>query len=193
MVKERPETNTLGNKELDKAEKQFEAFDENIKSLTLDRMNQAPKLETEPQTKLSQQDIARAQDIYIKPFKTIGCREKFNEDYRQDYEFAKQNVQFTAENKEIIGDKIELWTKPFAGVPAMFWQVPVNKPVWGPRYLAERIKGCTYHRLKMEETPTNTNQFGQEYGKMAVDTTIQRLDATPVSQRKSVFMGAVNF
>lgn len=194
MARERPQTNTLGNIELDKAEKQFEAFEDNIKGMTLDRMNCAPKLELEPQTQLSQKELAKSPDIYLKPFKTIGSREKFNEDYREQYEFDKQMVCFIAENNEIKGDRIELWTKPYAGVPAMFWHVPVNKPVWGPRYLAERIKACTYHRLKMDEkTITGQNQYGQEYGQMAVDTIINRLDARPVSQQRSVFMGTSGF
>ncbi len=33
--------------------------------------------------------------------------------------------------------------------------------------------------------------MGQYYGSMAVDTTIQRLDALPASTRKSIFMGAI--
>ena len=36
--------------ELDKAQEQFDAFDKNIKDLTLDRMNAATKEEVEPQT-----------------------------------------------------------------------------------------------------------------------------------------------
>lgn len=194
MTRGRPAAkSSLGNAELDKAEQQFEKFDENVKSLTLDRMNQAPKLEVEPQTKLSQNDIAKSQDTYLKPHRAIGSREKFNEAYRADYNFKKEYVQFTAENKEIIGETIDIWTKPFAGMAAEEWLVPVNKPVWGPRYLAEQIKKCSYHRLIMDERPTAQHQFGQEYGQMVVDTTVQRLDAHPVSQRKSVFMGATEF
>ena len=45
---EKPKAHTsLAEKELDKAEKQFDAFDQNIKELTHDRMNMAPKLEEE--------------------------------------------------------------------------------------------------------------------------------------------------
>lgn len=186
--------NSLAAQEMDKAEKQFDKFDEEIKSMTMDRMNEAPKKEVEPQTKLSQNEIARSKDIYLKPDKTIGCREKFNEKFRAAYEFDKEYVQFTAENKEIIGETIEMWTKPFAGIPAQFWKVPVNKPVWAPRYVAEQIKRRTYHRLKMDDTQnTGRDGTGVFYGQMAVDTTIQRLDAIPVSSRRSVFMGAVNF
>mgnify|MGYP001567217018 CR=1 FL=1 len=186
-------TSSLAEKELDKAEKQFEAFDEGIKSMTFDRMNLTPKLEEEPQTKISGQDLSKMKDIYLKPHRSISSKEKFNEAFRSDYNFSTEYVQFTAENKEIIGDGLEFWTKPFAGMPAEFWKVPSNKPVWGPRHVAERIKGCRYHRLKMENTISESTATGQFYGSMAVDTTVQRLDAIPVSSRRSIFMGTNNF
>jgi hypothetical protein len=189
----KPKVNSSGEKELNKVAEQFEEFDKQVKDLTLDRMNQAPKTEQEPQTKMSQKDVEKSRDIYLKPERTISSREKFNEDYRKEYEFAKEYVQFIAENKEIIGETIELWTKPFAGLPAEFWKVPVNKPVWGPRYLAEQIKRASYHRLTMQQTTTGVDGMGSYYGNMVVDSTVQRLDAIPVSGRKSIFMGSNSF
>src|SRR5271169_3719461 len=141
-----------GQKELDKAEKQFDQFDQEIKEMTLDRMNAAPKEETEPQTKIAQRDIDKMKDIYLKPFKTVSCSDKFNEKFRQQFEYDKQYVQFTAEHKEIIGDEIEIWTRPYGGMSAEFWRVPTNKPVWGPRYLAEQIKRARYARLVMQQS-----------------------------------------
>ena len=126
--------------------------------------------------------------------KSISDKNPFNEKYRKDYEFQKEYVKFIAENKELIGQTIELWTKKFPGQPAEYWEVPVNKPIWGPRYLAERIKECVYHRLRMEETQiTSQAAVGNFYGSMVVDQTINRLDAVPVSDKKSVFMGAGGF
>lgn len=183
-------TSSLAEKELDKAEVQFKAYDENIKSMTLDRMNEAPKQEVESQTKIAQSDIEKMGGTYLKPKITIGCRDKFNEKYRSDYEFSKEYVQFIAENREITGETIDLWTRPFGGMAAEYWNVPPNKPVWGPRYLAERIKGCKYHRFVQQDSMSMGNTaMGAFHGGVAVDTTIQRLDAFPVSQKRSVFMG----
>ena len=190
MVEKKPR---IQENEMEKLEQQFEKFDANVKELTKDRMDMAPKLETEPQTKLSSSEIDKAKDIYLKPNRSIGSREKFNENYRDSYNFDKEYVKFIAENNEIKGEMIEIWTKPYAGMPAEFWQVPVNKPLWGPRYLAEQIKRKSYHRLMMEDRKTNSEGGMTYYGQMAVDTTVQRLDARPVSTKKSVFMGAVNF
>jgi len=181
-------------KELDKAEKQFDNFQKEVESLTLDRMNAAPKEESEPQTKLSQKEIEKSRDIYLKPKRTIGSKEKFNEKYREDYNFQKENVCFMAENNEVIGESITLWTKKFPGQPAEEWDVPVNKPVWGPRYLAERIKNCTYHRLSMQDsTVIGSDSMGSYTGAIIVDSIKQRLNAHPASTKKSVFMGASGF
>lgn len=188
--------NSEGQKDLEKADQQFQAFDDQVKQLTLDNMNQVPVLEMEPQTRIAQRDMDKQRDIYLKPMKRIGPghKEKFNEKFRDEYNFQKEYVQFIAENKEIIGEHIELWTKPFGGMDTEFWQVPPNKPVWGPRYLAEKIKKCKYHRLTMDnQIMTEGNGNTQFYGAMAVTNTIQRLDALPVSSRKSIFMGAKSF
>lgn len=191
MVEKPRPTSSLAEKELDKAEKQFQAFDENVRSLTLDRMNMSPKADQEMQTKMSQSEILRTKDTYLKPFRSIASREKFNEDYRKEYEYASEYVHFIAENKMIIGEIIEMWTKPFPGMPAQEWKVPVNKPIWAPRYVAEQIKRAKYHILSMRETvTTGADQIGQYYGSMAVDSTIQRLDAHPVGNSKSIFMGS---
>lgn len=187
-------SNSQVQNELDKAEKQLEAFEENIKDLTLDRMNTAPLKEVEPQTKLSSKEIEKSKEIYLKPEKVIAARDKFNEKFRENYNFSKEYVQFIAEHKEIIGESIEIWTRPFGGMPAEFWRVPVNKPVWGPRYLAEQIRRCCYHRLVMQQNSiTNADGYGQYFGALAADTKIQRLTAEPVSTRKSIFMGASGF
>ena len=189
---EKPKVTGAAQKEIDIAAKQFDAFDASVKEMTLDRMNAAPKLETEEQTKLSTKQIEKYPGIYLKPDKTVPCQDKFN--FRAAWNFDKEYVHFTAENKEIIGETIELWTRPYGGVHAMFWKVPVNTPVWGPRYLAEQIQGRKYHRLTMQENRSaGSDGVASYHGAMAVDTTIQRLEARPVSTRKSVFMGANSF
>jgi hypothetical protein len=189
-IKKPKPTSLLAEHELNKVEDQFQSADKSIKDMTLDRMNAAPRQDEEPQTKLSQKQIEKSKEIYLKPKRSIACRDKFNEDYRQEYNQAKEYVHFVAENKEIIGESIDIWTRPFGGMPAEEWSVPTNTPVWGPRYLAEQIKRKFYHRLIMKQNVvTEQGSYGQMYGSLAVDTTIQRLDAIPVSNRKSIFMG----
>jgi hypothetical protein len=190
----KPKVNSAGERELENVAKQFDAFDANVKELTQDAMNKAPKLETEPQTKIAKADIEKSKDVYLKPKRTIGSVEKFNEKFREQFNFAKEYVCFIAENKELIGEAIELWTKPFPGLPAEEWVVPANTPVYGPRYLAERLKSCNYHRLVMKQSMSdNRNPDAMFYGNMVADSIIQRIDAFPVSNTKSIFMGASGF
>ena len=188
-------SNSLAEKELDRVEKQFKEFDDHVKSLTQDRMNEAPLKEKAAQTEIAAVDRAKMKELYLKPFKSIGCREKFNERYREDYNHDKEYVNFEAENHEIIGEELDFWTKPYAGMPAEEWKVPVNTPVWAPRYVAEQIKRCKYHRLVMKQNvvPNSNDGRGELYGTMAADSTVQRLDARPASSKRSVFMGAKNF
>ncbi len=195
MVEKPKPQNSLADRELQKAEEQFKAFDDNIQTLTMDRMNQAPKEDAEPLHKMAQKDIVDSKDIYLKPFRSISSKEKFNEKFREDYEFSKEYVKFIPEHKELQGEEITLWTKPYPGVPAQEWKIPTGKPVWAPRFVAERLHGSTYHRLIMKENvSTGTDGMGtQYYGQMAVDTIVQRLDAIPVSNRKSIYMGASGF
>lgn len=186
-------SSSAAQKDLDRAEKQFEQFDREIKDLTLDRMNSAPKEESVQSTELSQAQIQKSNDVYLKAKRSISSKEKFNEAFRSDYNFAQEYVNFIAENKEIIGESIDLWTKPFPGMPAEEWSVPTNKPVWGPRHLAEQIKRCTFHRLIMQDRAVSVDYAGSYTGVMVADTTVQRLDAHPVSQKKSIFMGGSGF
>ena len=180
--------------EIKKVEEQLNAAAKNIQEMTLDKMNAAPKEDVEPQTKIAQKDLEKSNDIYLKPTRSISSKEKFDEKWREDYNFQKEFVRFIPEHKELIGENIEMWTKPFPGMPAEFWTIPTGKPIWGPRYVAERCKGCSYHRLVMKQNiVTEANSLGQMFGALAADTIIQRIDAVPVSTRKSIFMGASSF
>jgi hypothetical protein len=181
-------------KELEKVDQQMQKVEGSIQEMTLDKANAAPKEESEPQTKLSMKEMAeKVGDVYLKPKRSIMGKDKFNENFRKDWEFDKEYVRFIAENKEIIGETIDLWTKHYGAVPAEEWEVPTNKPVYGPRYLAERIKACSYHRFFMQDKIISDGAGIQQYGHMTVDKTIQRLDAYPVTEKKSIFMGSNAF
>ncbi len=187
-------TSSFAEKELDKVQAQFDKYDDKIKELTMDRMALAPKEETEMQVKMSTREQQAAKAIYLKPHKSIGTSQKFNEKFREQYQFDKEYVHFIAENKECKGETIDMWTRPYGGMPAEEWLVPVNKPVWAPRYVAEQIRRKSYHRLVMQENKVIHSDFiGETYGQMVADTTIERLTARPVSDKKSVFMGASGF
>lgn len=178
---EHPKVNSKGQQELAKVQDQFDKFDEQVKSLTQDEMNKAPIQDFEPQTLMSKREANKAEAIYMKPSRTIGCRVPFNEKFRQQWNEAKQYVRCIVENLEIIGETVEVWSKPFAGVPCEFWQVPVNKPVMIPRHLADQLASRFYHRLVMDQSvTTGADGQGTYYGAMAVKETKRRIDCRPV-------------
>lgn len=193
--------NHEGHKELEKAEEQFEKFENQVNEMTYDRMKLVPKPETEPQdaTKRAINEMDKYQDIYLKPISSVASKEPFNEKFRCMWEYDKQYVRVIFENIEIRGDTIEIWTKPYPGLPAQFWQVPVNKAVYAPRHLAEQVKRKFYHRLTMQEQAhdqnfTGSHAVGSFYGKIVVDNVIPRLDARKAeSDRKLIYMAAGNF
>jgi hypothetical protein len=192
--KKQMKNNIEDNKELQKLNEQFKDFESQVNEMTYDRMKLVPKPETEPQTKLAQSEIDKTQDIYLKPITSIGAKEKFNEKFRPMWEYDKQYVRIIAENNEIKGEHIEMWSKPYPGLPCEFWNVPVNKPIHVPRYLAEQIKRKFYHRLAMQEQVVESHSVGSFYGKIVVDNTIARLDARKAeADKRMIFMGASNF
>ncbi len=193
--------NSASQRELDKVEAQFDAFDENVKNLNMDSMAHAPTHELEPQTKISQRDLDKTKPLYLKPKRTYppgvhpktGEREKFNEKFREEYNYKREYVEFIAENVEILGESIKLSLKKFPGTPIEDWEIPVNVPVMAPRMLAERLTECNYHVLKMEDRVTHTEGVGAFTGQMVAKSKVQRIDARPVSTRRSLFMGNSDF
>src|SRR5271169_4297237 len=183
-------------KELENAKEQFDQFDQQVKDLTLDALKKAPVEESESQTKLSSKEIEKSKEIYLKPTRTYppgvnpktGVIEKFNEKFRKDNEFVGEYVNFIAENLSIIGESITLTVKKYPGTNCEDWTIPVNVPVWAPRMVATRLTECNYTVLKMEDRPTSVGGEGTYYGQMVAKSRVQRLDARPVSSRKSVFM-----
>ena len=99
--------NTAPN-QMEKLEKQLDAYNENVQALTLDRMNQAPLKEVEEQTKLSQRELAKKPDVYLKPINSIRSKEAFNETFRGEWNHAKEYVHFIYENYEVIGEQLRI-------------------------------------------------------------------------------------
>ena len=157
----------------------------------------AKQPDVDQNSQISQASLMKKNDTYLKPRRSIGSREKFNEKFRPEYNFQSEYVNFEARNNEIIGEAIEFWTKPFPGMPAQEWVVPCNKAVWAPRFVAEKIKRSSYHRLVMTEnngvTSTGLGGNVEFQGQMVADTVVQRLDALPISNNRSIFMGATSF
>jgi len=171
---------------------QLAALEADMLGTTMDSMTGAPRKESEPQYKIAQQDINDS-SMYLKPVKMHASREPFNEKFRDSYEFDKKYVQMIAQHNECKGDSIDMWCKPYPGVPATEWIVPVGVPVYVPRFVAEQIKRKFYHTLKMETKPIGDTQHGTYYGAITVKETVNRIDCQPCTNRKSLFFSEEDF
>lgn len=189
----KPKVNSSAQRELDKAEEKFDKYQEDLKSLSYEDARKAPILEEEKQTKLSSIEQQKSGDIYLKPSRTLSDNQKFNEKWQKEWEYRSQYVKFIAEHRELIGEKIEVWTHPYGGKGASFWEVPTNKPVWGPRYLADQIKNCIYIRYVTSDHKTSIDGQGTYYGSLVATNRINRIDAYPVVEHKSIHMGESSF
>jgi hypothetical protein len=179
-MSKRPDVNSEGQRELDKVDAQLQSHVQKMESIDVNKINNTQVQDFNPQTKMSNREVAKADAIYLIPDRAMPCRAKFNEDYRKEYEYYKQPVRFVAENKEIIGETIEIWTKKYAGVPYEFWKVPTNRVVVAPRYLAERLADCKYRRIVMKEDKiTGTDGMGSYFGRLEAEQVVSRFDARP--------------
>jgi len=196
-IKDPTPKSSLAEQEIEKLKEQFDDYEGQIKSLTLDNLNTAPLPDSMPlmeTNQIAQSDLTTMPENYLKPNRSISCVMPFNEKFRSQWDFAKEYVQFMFDNTELSGETTSIWTKPFTGIPAQEWLVPCNKPIWGPRYLAEQVTRKNYHILEMQENKTIGSDFaGQYQGRIVAKRTIQRLKAEPVIQKKSIFMGATTF
>jgi hypothetical protein len=184
----KPKINAEGQKELDRIDGQINQFTESMHVAVQDGRTLAIQ-ESEPQTKKSQQELKKEGVIYLKPKRTVFSREKFNEKFRQQFNEKSTYVEFIAENKEVIGESIDFWTKPFPGIPAEEWIVPVNKTVSAPLYVKERIQDCGYTIFRTSDTPVQSEGGVVYYGQMVAEERKQRLDAREVSKSTRISVG----
>ena len=176
----KPKVTSKGEQELKKAEAQLEKFQDQVKSLSVDTVSKAPAQETEPQTKLSKKEIDKLDAPYIKPTRAIFSTEKFNEAYRKERDEGWKYVKCIVENNEIHGEKVEKWTKRWPGEPAHFWQIPVNKPIYLPKFVAEELQGCSYHRFVMQSRNPDQVREGEPMEDMVAKETRHRIDCRSV-------------
>ena len=188
----KPDATPGAQKELDKAEKQFDQFEKEIKDLTLDSMNAAPK-EAPSEVQVVKETSRRTKTSTSSQNARSLLRKSSMRSSAKIITSLRNTSNSLRRIKRLLERRLTCGTKPFPGMPAEEWEIPTNKPIWAPRYVAEQIKKCTFHRLVMEDRPVSADHAGSYYGSMISKNTIQRLDAHPVVERKSVFMGASGF
>ena len=175
-------TNGPVQKEIDRLDAEFKAKSEQMSNLTQEEINKAPLKEVEPQTKLSQAQIKELDAPKIVPSRTKKANGKKKPEQDSLRKRAWEYIKVICENNEIFQEPLKFWYKPMiGGEDCHYWEIPVGRPVYIPRHVAEHIRSRKYHRLVMQEEMTvEHTQFGEMRGKMVATETRQRLDCRVV-------------
>lgn len=196
----RPKVTAEGQKELEKVESQFNSMEKERQSLDYDQRLNAPKHEYEPQTKMALSEIDQTPKVYLKPKRSFppgvdpktGKAEQFNEKFCQEYNYKKEYVEFIAENNEIIGESADFWVKKFPGTALEEWVIPMNKPIWAPRYVKERLEECGYTVFRSSQSLKS--EEGINYtGYLEIQERKNRLNARDVPKKRNIYMGNHRF
>ena len=175
----KPKVNSDGQKSLEQAQGQFDAFAKEVSEFN-PLEAKGPNVLTEQQNKMSTKEVRQYDAPVIKPLSTMP-RGKFHwdEKWRAERDRDWELVRVIVENHEIIGEDIDCWSAPWACDSAHHWKVPTNKPIYIPRHLAKQLANCKYHRLRMEDRPTDGANGMTFYGSVTVDQVKQRIDCRP--------------
>lgn len=173
----------FAQKEVDRVEAEFKAATDANASLTQDVMSKAPEKESDVEPFMPKRQILQAPVPRIVPTYSRSPNGKKKPEQDALRRRAWEYVQVICTNSEIASENLEFWHKPMiAGEECNFWQIPVNRPVFLPRHVAEHIKTRKYHRLVMQEEITVEHTgFGEMKGKLVASHTVQRLDCTPAA------------
>lgn len=159
----------------------LEKTTEEMKNLTVDEINKAPLTEVEPQTKMSKEEVEHYDAPVIKPTRSFPAHSKPSSKEKKERERGWELVKCIAENVEIYGEKIEFWLNKYLGDPTHFWEIPVNKPIYLPRFVAEHLATRTYHRFKMVDRSGRSFMEGSSSGEesLVVRETLARVTCKP--------------
>ena len=111
----------------------------------------APEVEQQPAVEMSYKDFKATDAPVITFSRAFAAPGKPNPKCEAERRRGWQYVKCICENFEVFGETIELWQCRWPGDPHSFWQVPVNKPIYLPRFVAEHLASRKYHRFKMED------------------------------------------
>ena len=167
------------NKELDKVAGQFEKIEQGISAMAKEDITKIPRQESESQTKLSKKEIDRFDAPVIKYVKAFAPAKKsvLPDKWKAQRDHDWELVKVICENKEIIGESIELWNHKWPGDLWTFWVIPTNTPVYIPRTVAKQIHECHYLRRVMKDKAETW--FDEGVGLGAAQTIkVNRLECT---------------
>lgn len=187
MARPRKVSSGMIQQEKERIDDQVTDFQQkNLESTSMDAVAAAPIKETAAQTQISAKQIEKTDAPWIKPSRSYspGKGEKRIPQLEAEIARGKEYIKCIAENAECLGARLEFWLKKYPGEPCHFWEIPVNRPVYLPRYVAEHISTRWYSRIKMSEGAIYDvgSADGGLLNHMQVTERVRRLDCRPVAE-----------
>ena len=157
MTVERPKTGSGKiEQELDKVEGQIANIQENILSASPAAIEaKAPEPSNDRIWDLSYREFKAADAPKITYTRMFAPASKPNPRCEAERKRGWEYVKCQCENFEIIGEKIEMWLCKWPGDPYTYWEIPVGKPIYLPRWVAEHLSTREYRRLVMSDRNTS--------------------------------------
>lgn len=151
-------------KETEKLVKGVANLQEDLNSLTVDKINETAVSEPEVEIQLTMKQKAASEHCkYIEPkrsMKALGkLPEKLKAQHSKDWEYVKGIY----ENYIVSGESVSFWLCLYPGDPDCLWEIPANTPVYVPRMVAKHLEEVQkYHTFDFKEKPIHSWHTDQE-------------------------------
>lgn len=141
-----------------------------MNALTTDKINELAPKPVEQEVKLTMKQKAEAEGaIYIEPrrkLQSLGkLPEKWETMHKHDWEYVCGTFQPENIGGRANTENFTFWFRKWPGDPDCMWEIPVNRPVYVPRMIAQHLSGekegftgmeaMKYHTFDMMEKPTH--------------------------------------
>lgn len=137
-------------KDLENIAKKTAELTEEMSQLTVDKINEIAPEPTLDELKLTAKQKASDEGvIFVEPkrkFKGLG---KLPEKLKREHARAWEYVKGIYENYVVNNEPVRFWHNgDFPGDPDCLWEIPSNKPVYVPRFIAKHLEECQkYHQF----------------------------------------------
>lgn len=168
------------NKELEQAIVNSDKMREDMSKITMDAVAGVPLAETDVQTKMTKKQIEEYDAPVIKPSKSMPSTGKPLDKEKAMREDGWKYIKVIAENNEVVGERVDFWHKKFAGDPIYYWEIPVNKPIYVPKHIAQHLSERKYHVFKMQDRSREGLQHGDYAQSLICQETRRRIDCRSV-------------
>ena len=136
-------------KEVEKIDLQMDATQANLAQINVD--TKPDIFQERKETPLTQKEL-HSDAPYIKPSRRMAAVSKPKPEQEKLRKAAWEYIKCIVENYELRSESVDFWyTPPLSGEDTCEWIVPVNRPIYLPRMVAEHLATRSYNRIVMQD------------------------------------------